>query len=105
MREEYDNCDTLKAERNFKKKYTDAVNGYIQHLQTLGKCPNSISTEIGVIKSFFKYRELPLNFDILRVSTTIQYPDRDIRKEELLEVLKAANPRERAFYSIMAQSG
>jgi len=97
---EYENSD----DRHFKRRYGQYVKALISVLQKRGYAPASITTIIGTIKSFFKYNDLPLGF-IPSGSRLIEFHNRDITREEVVEVLKLANVRDRAFFTVMAQSG
>ena len=99
--EEYENCS---KDRQFKRKYAQVLMSLIRHLQNLGYAPSSVSRAVDVVKSFFKYNELPLGF-IPSGSNIQEFHNRDIRREEVLEILKIASLRDRAFFCLMAQSG
>jgi integrase len=103
--DDYKKCETLKEERDFKETYTDLISSFAGHLESQNLSFNSVNTAIAAVKSFFKYRHLPLNYETLDTRKTVQYPDRDISKEEVVAILKASEPRERAFFCMMAQSG
>jgi integrase len=103
--EEHKKCLTLVDERNFKETYTDYISAFASHLESKGQSFNSVNTSIAAVKSFFKYRHLPLNYETLDTRKTVMYPDRDLKKEELVNILKIAKVRARAFFTFMAQSG
>jgi site-specific recombinase XerC len=91
-------------DRDFRRKYAEYVKAFMTCQQTKGIAPNTISTRIGIIKSFFKYNDLPLRFTPT-INPRMLYHNRDITHEEIKLILNASRPRERAFYAIMAQSG
>ncbi len=92
------------TDRDFKIEYSRYVQAFISSQQRKGIAPNTISSRVGTLKSFFKYNNLPLGF-IPTVKARMLYHNRDIVHEEIKLILDASRPRERAFYTIMAQSG
>lgn len=97
---EYDNLD----EKQFKRFYSTQLISYLVKLQKEGYSPATQQIAVNAIKSFFKYNNLPLNY-IATGRKFVTYHNRDIRKEEIEEIIKIAEPREKAFYVLMAQSG
>ncbi len=97
---EYEHSD----DRQFGRRYARYVKALISALQKQGYAPASITAIVGTIKSFFKYNDLPLGF-IPSGSRLIEFHNRDISREEITEILKLANVRDRAFFTVMAQSG
>ncbi len=91
-------------DREFKRKYARLLRAYIAHIMKEDYAVGSVTTMITPIKSFFKYNDLPLGF-IPAGSTRVTYHNRDITGEEIAEIMKISNPRERAFFCVMAQSG
>jgi len=94
----------VSTDREFKRDYAQYVRAYISALQKREMAPSSISTKIGIIRSFFKYNDLPLGF-VPTVKPRVLYHNRDITHEEVSLILDSSRPRERAFFAIMAQSG
>ena len=92
------------TDRAFKRKYAKYVRAFVAEMQKRGYSPKTISVTIGIIKSFFKHSDLPLGF-IPSGSNLISFHNRDIDKDEIVEILKLANVRDRAFFIVMAQSG
>jgi len=80
------------------------VKEFISSQQRNGIAPSTISVRIGVIRSFYKYSNLPLGF-VPAVKLRMLYHNRDITHEEIKLILDYNRPREHAFYAIMAQSG
>jgi integrase len=73
-------------------------------LKSAGYLPSSRHHAVHSVKSFYKYHNLPLgNIESGRQKVVLH--NRDIAKEEIEEIIKAAQPRERAFYSLMVQTG
>jgi integrase len=97
---DYDNMD----EKKFKQKYTPLIIDFGAKVNYEKFSPSSVSKSINTPKSFFKYHSLPLNF-IPSPKEYAIFHNRDIIKEEVEEIIKVAEPRERAFYVLMVQSG
>jgi integrase len=91
-------------EKQFKRLYSTFVMSFIVKLRGDGYAPSSQQYPINVVKSFFKYNNLPLNY-IPNGHKMILYHNRDITKEEIEEIIKVSEPREKAFYVLMVQSG
>jgi integrase len=100
MLEEYENH----TDREFKKKYTQYLRAYISHLFKRELAPNSIRCSTGAVRSFFKYNDLPLGY-IPSARARVIHHNREITREEVVQIIEASGIRERAFYAIMAQSG
>jgi integrase len=97
---EYDSLD----EKQFKRFYSTQLISFLVKLQKEGYSPATQQIAVNAIKSFFKYNNLPLNY-IATGRKFVTYHNRDIRKEEIEEIIKIAEPREKAFYGLMVQSG
>jgi integrase len=91
-------------ERKFKIIYAQYVKSLIGELQKKGYAPATVTATVDVIKSFFKHTDLPLGYTPSG-STLVQFHNKDISRTEVLEILKIASPRDRAFFTIVAQSG
>ena len=92
------------SDRKFKRTYAQYLMALIGELQKRDYSPSSISGVANTVRSFFKYNDLPLGF-IPSASHLIQFHNRDIEKNEVLEVLRLCNLRDRAFLCMLAQSG
>jgi integrase len=92
------------SDRKFKRLYAQYLMSLIRELQKKGYSPSTISSTVNTIRSFFKYNDLPLGF-IPSGSNLIEFHNRDIARTEVLEILRLANVRDRAFFCMMAQSG
>jgi integrase/uncharacterized coiled-coil protein SlyX len=92
------------SDRKFKRTYAQYLMALISELQKRDYSPSSISSMANTVRSFFKYNDLPLGF-IPSASHLIQFHNRDIEKNEILEVLKLCNLRDRTFLCMLAQSG
>lgn len=92
------------SDRKFKRIYAQYLMAIIRELQGRRYAPSSVNSVINVVRSFFKYNDLPLGF-IPSGSNLIEFHNRDIEKSEILEVLRLANIRDRAFFCILTQSG
>jgi integrase len=91
-------------DRTFKRKYAQYIRAWIANLPKEGLGITSIKVMVGVVKSFFKYNDLPLGLVPQSMSGTI-YHNRDITKEEIVQIMAVSKIREKAFFTIMAQSG
>lgn len=92
------------TDRAFKRKYAQLLRAWISRLVRQGYTSKSVKTMIATIKSFFKYSDLPLGH-VPTARDGVVFHNRDITKEEIVEVLRISNPRDRAFFAVMAQSG
>jgi len=100
--DEYQSSNT--DDKKFKMCYAQYLKSLIGNLQQRGYAPSSISTTVNVVKSFFKYSDMPLGF-VPSGSGLIEFHNKDISRTQILEIMKIASPRERAFFCLMAQSG
>jgi len=98
--DEYDQID----EKSFKRKYGQYLKAYISELVQKQFAPNTINSHVSIVKSFFKYSDLPLSF-VPCGRIRIIYHNRDLTKTELLKILGIARTRDRAFFVMMVQSG
>lgn len=97
---EYENTN----DRTFKRTYGSYLKAWITQLQKADYAPRTISGHINIVKSFFKYNDLPLSF-IPCGNGMVTFHNRDITKEEIVQILKLSDFREKAFYSLIAQTG
>jgi integrase len=97
---EYENTN----DRTFKRTYGTYIKAWITQLQKADYAPRTISGHINIVKSFFKYNDLPLSF-IPCGNGMVTFHNRDITKEEIVQILKLSDFREKAFYSLIAQTG
>jgi len=91
-------------DRNFKRLYAQYMLALLSEMQRKGYAPASISATLNTVRSFFKYNDLPLGF-VPSGSNLIEFHNRDIMKEEVVEILNVANVRDRAFFCVLVQSG
>jgi site-specific recombinase XerD len=91
-------------EKTFKRRYSQAIMDFVYKEKERGLCSSSYANALYAVKSFFKYNSLPLNF-IVSPKVIVENHNRDIKKEEIEEIIKASTYRERAFFLLMAQSG
>lgn len=97
---EYEGSD----EKQFRRKYAQLLRAHIAELSREGFAPNTIDSRIGAIKSFFKYNDLALAY-VPTAKTHVVFHNRDITKDEIQNILQVSDPRDKAFFCIMAQSG
>lgn len=91
-------------DRDFKRKYAKLIRTWIASLSKEGLEDSSIKVMVAAVQSYFKYNDLPLG-KVPVARDRVVYHNRDIAKEEVLAIMKASLPRDRAFYAVMAQSG
>ena len=91
-------------EKQFKRKYTPLIMSYVTMFKNDGYSPSTQCCALTTIKSFFKYNNLPLNF-LPSGRLYVVFHNRDITKQEIESIIKDAQPREKAYYSLMVQSG
>lgn len=92
------------TDRDFKRKYARYVKGWISTLQREGYANKTITVHVTSVQSFFKYSDLPLGH-IPKGRAYVTFHNRDITKQEISHVLSISRIREKAFYTVMAQSG
>lgn len=91
-------------ENEFKRKYAVYLKEWKVYLFRKGYTQGTIRTMLGVPKAFFRDHNLPLD----RVSLPMKfhpYHNRDITRVEIAHILSMCSPRDRAIFSILAQSG
>jgi len=98
--EEYENS----TDRDFRRKYAQYIRSFNSAQYKKGLAPCTLSSRITAIKSFFKYNDLPLGHVAL-AQMRILHHNRDITHDEIKLILNASRPREKAFFTIIAQSG
>jgi integrase len=91
-------------ERDFKRKYAQHLKAYLGTLMRQGYAPGSISNFVYGVLSFFKHSDLPIGF-VPPVRYRTIFHNRDIEAAEIVKILEVSAPREKAFYTFMAQSG
>ena len=98
--EEYETLD----DKQFKHKYTPLIMSLIGEMRKANYAPSTQHSIIATIKSFFKYNSLPLTY-IPLTREYLRFHNRPITKEEIKLIIKEAQPREKAYYALMTQSG
>jgi site-specific recombinase XerD len=97
---EYETSD----DRSFKHRYAQLIGAWIAQLSKENLQVTSINVMVGAVKSFFKYNDLPLGM-IPQAMSGVVYHNRDITKEEIVQIMAISRIREKAFFVVMAQSG
>jgi len=97
---EYETTD----EKAFKRKHSQQIQQWITKLYKKKMTIGTIRTKITAIKSFYKYQDLPLGH-IPQAQATTTYHNRDIEAKEIAQIIALSPLREKAFYTLMAQSG
>lgn len=87
-----------------RKKHAQIIRAWIGQLDKERLTNTSIKVMVGAIKSFYKYNDLPLGL-VPQAMGGIVYHNRDITKEEIVQVMSISKIREKAFFAVMAQSG
>jgi len=101
---EYEQTTDFFTERKFRRKYSQYIQDWIAQLSKQCYTKGSIRVMVASVKSFFKYSNLPLDFVPIG-QNCIVYHNRDITRQETSEILRISNPRDRAFFAVLAQSG
>jgi len=91
-------------DRIFKHVYAQYIRAWIADLSKKGLTNTSIKVMVGAVKSFFKYNDLPLGM-IPQAMNGIIFHNRDLTKDEIVQIMSLSKIREKAFFTIMAQSG
>jgi len=92
------------SEKEFKQKYTPIIMSLIGEMSKQNLSQSTKQCVMATIKSFFKYNSLPLGY-IPTGKQLIEFHNRDIEKEEIEKIIEEAQPREKAYYALMVQSG
>jgi integrase len=92
------------TDRKFKRIYAEYLRAWIASLDEQGLTNSSIKVMVAAVQSFFKYTDLPLGYVPLAQDGTV-FHNRDMTRQEIAELLTYSNPRDRAFFVAMAQSG
>jgi integrase len=98
---EYQNTND---ERQLRRIYASYLKAFIAKSAGQGLTTNTINSIVTPVKSFFKYNDLSIAF-IPKSSGRVVYHNRDIARDEVRQILGASKPRDKAFFSMMAQSG
>ncbi len=91
-------------DRTAMRKHARFIRSWIGNLSNSGLTNSSIRVMVGTIKSFYKYTDLPLGH-IPHAMGDCVYHNRDISKEEIVQIMTGVKIREKAFFAVMAQSG
>ena len=91
-------------DRDVMRRHARYIRSWIGKLSRNGLTNTSIKVMVGAVKSFYKYNDLPLGHIPQAMSGTV-YHNRDITKEEIVQIMAQVKPREKAFFAVMAQSG
>ena len=66
--------------------------------------PLTVKNHLATLKSYFRFWKIPLDVDLPRHACVV-YHNRDLRKEEVRQILTFASPRDRVMFLVMAESG
>jgi len=92
------------SDREFRRKYARYIRAFISRLSNNGYTINSVKATVAAIKSFFKYNDLVLGY-VPMPRSKVTFHNRDIAKEEVVNILELSRPRDKAFFCMMAQTG
>jgi integrase len=88
---------------NYVEEMMDKIDAYENFLGKQDLTKASIFTYLVPVASFFKYLRIPVKVELGK--RPVVYCNRDITVEEIRRILNNSNPRDRAFFLMMAQSG
>ncbi|MCW4018469.1 MAG: site-specific integrase [Candidatus Bathyarchaeota archaeon] len=88
----------------FKRKYVQMLRTWISALMKNGLTNTNIKVMVGAVKSFFKYNDLPLGM-VPQAMNGVVFHNRDITKDEIVQIMSVSKIREKAFFAVMTQSG
>ena len=91
-------------DRIFRRVHADYIRSWIASQVQKGLTNTSIKVKVGAVKSFYKYNDLPLGL-VPQARNGIVYHNRDLTKEEIIQIMSVSKIREKTFFVIMAQSG
>jgi len=91
-------------DRTVMRKYAGFIRSWIGNLSNSGLTNSSIRVMVGTIKSFHKHNDLPLGH-VPHAMGDCVYHNRDITKDEIVQIMAGVKIREKAFFAVMAQSG
>ena len=96
--------EKTEKDRTFMIRYANHLRAWIGHLTRERYSKGTIRTMVGSVQSFFKYNNLPLGH-VPQARKMVTFHNRDITRSEIAEVLRITDPRDRAFFCMMAQTG
>ena len=91
-------------DREVMRRHARKIRNWIGKLRKEGLTNTSIKVMVGAVKSFYKYNDLLLGHIPQAMNGSV-YHNRDITKEEIVQIMTQVKPREKAFFAFMAQSG
>jgi site-specific recombinase XerC len=91
-------------ERECRRQYSEYIRNWITDLVSDGLAKTSIKVMVGAVKSFFKHNDLPLAY-VPQARSGVVFHNKDITKDEIIQIMALSKIREKAFFTIMAQSG
>jgi integrase len=87
----------------FLEEWQDIIRAFNTWLKTKF-APITVKNHLVGIRSFVKYWKIPLDVDLPKHSYVV-YHNRDLKQEELKNILKYASTRDRVIWLVMAESG
>lgn len=104
IKAEYDNYIYAHEERKLRRQYAQYIQAFMSAQSKEGLAQSTIRSRVAIIKSFFKYNDLPLGH-VPAIQLRITYHNRDITHNEVRLILGVSRPREKAYFTVMAQGG
>lgn len=92
------------TDREFRRKYARYIRALVSHLMNEDYSPSTVVNSVTTVKSFFKYNDLPLGH-VPMGRRRVVFHNRPISRNEIERILEISRPRDRAFFSMMGQSG
>ncbi|UCE44501.1 MAG: hypothetical protein JSV57_03220 [Candidatus Bathyarchaeota archaeon] len=90
-------------DRDFRRKYARLLRSWIADLNE-DHTKGSIKVMTAAVKSFFNYSDLPLA-KVPVPKGYVVFHNRDLTQEEIAIILSVSNPRDKALWCVLAQSG
>jgi len=85
-------------------KWSDTVRGFNSYLKRKGLAPLTVKNFMATLKSFFRFWNIPISVNLPKRACVI-YHNRDLKREEIRQILTFASPRDRVIWLVMAESG
>jgi integrase len=87
----------------FLEEWQDVLRAFFPWLKKR-YAPLTLKNCLVVLKSFLRFWDLPLKIDLPKHSCVVWH-NRDIKKEELKQILTFSSPRDRVIFLVLAESG
>ena len=94
----------MRTYERFLDKWQDVIRAYYMWLKRQDYTPGTVLKFLAALRSFLKFWDIPLKV-ILPKHYYVVYHNRDLKKDELRQILNFANPRDRVIFLVLAESG